>query len=193
MNGTENWSCPDVLYGITLKRLGVADLPQGLSFYEPFPPVFDFRKMGWETSCPPPQPNGRSVLSGILRNWSDHRFFPCSRAAGARNLRLLHPSTTNWGQSLKVTLKWMEKAEIKCKSVPVTGPVVARRVGRGITLPFHDHCTRRGWVVSCTPWPYFTLGKTRYPLYRRLSGLQSRSGRAENLAAPGFDPRTVQP
>ena len=36
-------------------------------------------------------------------------------------------------------------------------------------------------------------GKTRYPLYRRLCGPQSRSGRAENLAPPGFDPRTVHP
>ena len=58
----------DVLYDITLKGQGVADLPQGPIFYEPFPPVFDSRKVGWETSCPPPQPNGRSILSGILRN-----------------------------------------------------------------------------------------------------------------------------
>ena len=36
-------------------------------------------------------------------------------------------------------------------------------------------------------------GKARYPLYRRLGGPQGRSGRAENLAPPGFDPRTVQP
>ena len=36
-------------------------------------------------------------------------------------------------------------------------------------------------------------GKTRYTLYRRLAGPQGRSGRAENLAPPGFDPRTVQP
>ena len=35
--------------------------------------------------------------------------------------------------------------------------------------------------------------KTRYPLYRRLGGPQGRSGRAENLTPPGFDPRTVQP
>jgi len=33
------------------------------------------------------------------------------------------------------------------------------------------------------------LGKTRYPFYRRLGGPQGRSGRAENLAPPGFDPR----
>ena len=36
-------------------------------------------------------------------------------------------------------------------------------------------------------------GKTRYQLHRRLGALQGRSGRAENLAPPGFDPRTVQP
>ena len=34
--------------------------------------------------------------------------------------------------------------------------------------------------------------KTRYPLYKRLGGPQCRSGRAENLASPGFDPRTVR-
>ena len=37
-------------------------------------------------------------------------------------------------------------------------------------------------------------GKTRYPLYRRLGGLQSRSGRLWKISPPsGFDPRTVQP
>jgi len=35
---------------------------------------------------------------------------------------------------------------------------------------------------------------TRYLLYRRLGGSQSRSGRAQKiLLPPGFDPRTVQP
>jgi hypothetical protein len=48
------------------------------------------------------------------------------------------------------------------------------------------------WSAAC---PGHTLppGKTWYPLYRRLGGPQSRSGRAENLAPPGFNPRTVQP
>jgi len=36
-------------------------------------------------------------------------------------------------------------------------------------------------------------GKTRYPLYRRMGGLQGRSGRAENLFPPGILFRTVQP
>ena len=36
--------------------------------------------------------------------------------------------------------------------------------------------------------------KTRYPLYRRLGGLQGRSGRMRKISPPpGFDPRTVQP
>ena len=36
-------------------------------------------------------------------------------------------------------------------------------------------------------------GKTRYPLYRRLGGLQGRSGQVRKISIqPGFDPRTVQ-
>ena len=36
-------------------------------------------------------------------------------------------------------------------------------------------------------------GKTWYPLYRRLSGPQGRSGRVQKTSrAEGFDPRTVQ-
>jgi hypothetical protein len=39
-----------------------------------------------------------------------------------------------------------------------------------------------------------TPGKTRYPLYKRLSGPQGRSGRVRKISPPpGFDPRTVQP
>jgi hypothetical protein len=37
-------------------------------------------------------------------------------------------------------------------------------------------------------------GKTRYPLYRRLGGLEGRSGRVRKISLPpGIDPRTVQP
>ena len=37
------------------------------------------------------------------------------------------------------------------------------------------------------------LGKTRYPMYRRLGGLQGGSGRVRKLSPPpGIDPRTVQ-
>jgi len=43
-------------------------------------------------------------------------------------------------------------------------PGVAQRVGRGIALLFHDHGTRRGWVVSSTPRPHFTPGKNLVPI-----------------------------
>ena len=43
-------------------------------------------------------------------------------------------------------------------------PGVAQRVGRGITLLFHDRGTRRGWVVSSTPRPHFTSGKDPVPI-----------------------------
>jgi len=36
-------------------------------------------------------------------------------------------------------------------------------------------------------------GKTRYPLYIRLGGPQSRSGQAKNLVPTGIRFRTVQP
>ena len=72
-------------------------------------------------------------------------------------------------------------------------PGVAHRVGRGIALLFHNRGTRSGWVVSSTPRPHFTLGKTRYPFYRRLGEPQGQSGRAENLDPTGIRSRTVRP
>jgi len=72
-------------------------------------------------------------------------------------------------------------------------PSVAHRVGRGIALLFHDCDTRRGWVVSSTPRPHFTPGKTRYSFNRRLGGPQGRSGRVENLIPTGIRSWTIQP
>ena len=66
-------------------------------------------------------------------------------------------------------------------------------MGRGIALLFHDRCTRRGSVVSSTPWLLFAPGKIRYPFYRRLGGTQGRYGRAENLVPTGIRSWTVQP
>jgi len=71
-------------------------------------------------------------------------------------------------------------------------PGMAQRVGRGIALLFHDRGTRRGWVVSVTPRPLFTPGKTPYPFYKKLGGPQGRSGSAENLFPTGIRSRTVQ-
>ena len=41
---------------------------------------------------------------------------------------------------------------------------MAQRVGTGIALLFHDGGTRRGRVVSSTPWPHFTPGKDPVPI-----------------------------
>ena len=43
-------------------------------------------------------------------------------------------------------------------------PSVVQRVGRGIALLIHDRGTRKGWVVSSTPRPHFTLGKDSVPI-----------------------------
>ena len=73
-------------------------------------------------------------------------------------------------------------------------PGVAQRVGRGIALLFHDCGTRRGWVVSSTPWPHFIPRNIiKIAMYRRLGGPQGWSGRAENLIPIRARSRTVQP
>ena len=70
----------------------------------------------------------------------------------------------------------------------------AYRGSRGIALPFHNHVTRRGEGSASRPGRSLPPVKTRYPLYRRLGGLQGRCGQVRKMSPPpGFDPRTVQP
>jgi len=52
------------------------------------------------------------------------------------------------------------KVKVKCSRYR---PGVAQRVGWGIALLFHDHGTRRGWVVSMLQ-PHFTPGKEPVPI-----------------------------
>jgi len=65
---------------------------------------------------------------------------------------------------------------------------------RCIALLFIGHCTRRGCEVSVTPRPLFTPGKDPVPIVQKAGWAPGPvwTG-AENLAPPGFDPRTVQP
>ena len=63
---------------------------------------------------------------------------------------------------------------------------------------FFNLSARWGWEVNTTPQPlYSPPRKTQYPLYplyRRLGGLQGKSGQVQKiLPLPGFDPRTIQP
>ena len=66
--------------------------------------------------------------------------------------------------------------------------LTAQRRSRGIALPFHDHDTRRDEGSTSRPGRSLPSGKNRYQLYRRPVWTG-----AENLAPPGFDPRTLQP
>ena len=50
----------------------------------------------------------------------------------------------------------------------------------------------RGEWSAARPGRTLPPGKTRYPFYRRLGGLQGRSGRSENLVATGIRSRIVQ-
>jgi hypothetical protein len=53
---------------------------------------------------------------------------------------------------------------------------------------------RRGEGSASRPGRSLPLGKTRYPLYRRLGGPQDRSGQLRKISPPpGFELRTVQP
>ena len=93
-------------------------------------------------------------------------------------------------------------------SLPCTNPSLKKN-SRCNVFPLQVLMWLRGWVEvqlyfsmtaalergewsTARPGRTLTPGKTRYPLYRRLGGPQARSRRAENLASPGFDPRSVQ-
>ena len=93
--------------------------------------------------------------------------------------------------------KFIHKAKVKCTLVQALRICIGRtahRGSRGIALLFLDHGTRRGEGSASRPGRYLPLGKTRYPLYRRLGGPQGRSAQVRKISPPpGFDTRTVQP
>jgi len=89
------------------------------------------------------------------------------------------------------------KGKVKCtlvQSLRLCTGRTAHRGNRGIALPFLDHGTRRGWGVSVTPRPLFTPGKDQVPIVQEAGWAPGAVWTGEeNFAAPGFDPRTVQP
>ena len=60
----------------------------------------------------------------------------------------------------------------------------ARRGSRGIALLFLDHRNRRGQGSASRLGRSLPPGKTRYPLYRRLGGVNGRSGQVGNVSPP---------
>ena len=95
---------------------------------------------------------------------------------------------------------WGTKASLDTAKVKVKGKVHSRRDHKGPEGEQRYNCT-----VSLTSAldgvggqrhapAALPLGKTRYPLYRRLGGPQSRSGRVlKTSPPPRFDLRTIQP
>jgi len=70
----------------------------------------------------------------------------------------------------------------------------AHRGSRGIALLSLDHGTRMERRVSATPRPLFTPGKDPVPIVQEdVWAPEPVWTGSENLAPPGFDPRTVQP
>ena len=51
---------------------------------------------------------------------------------------------------------------------------MVQRVGRSLALLFHDRDTRKGWVVSSTPRPYFTPGKDPVPIVQEAGWAPGR-------------------
>jgi len=90
-----------------------------------------------------------------------------------------------WGRKVKCTL---------VQALRLCTGRTARRRCRGIALLFLDHGTRKRWGVSATPRPLFIPGKDSVPILQEPGWVPGPvwTG-AENLAPPGFDPRTVQP
>jgi hypothetical protein len=72
-------------------------------------------------------------------------------------------------------------------------PELVQRVDRGIVLPFRDLGARRG-VWSASRPGRFTPERDPVPIAQEAGWTPGPvwTG-AENLAPPGFDPRTVQP
>jgi hypothetical protein len=67
-------------------------------------------------------------------------------------------------------------------------------VSGGIAQLFLNRCIRKGFVVSITPRSPFPPGKDPVPIVEEAGWAPEPVWiGAENLAPPGFDPRTFQP
>jgi hypothetical protein len=72
-------------------------------------------------------------------------------------------------------------------------PEQAQRVDRGIALPLRDLSTRRGCVVSITPWLLYPWQRPSTHCIGRRVGLGPVRTGEENLAPTGVRSRTVRP
>ena len=107
---------------------------------------------------------------------------------------VIHCITFLWIFHMLTPYNMAGMCDVKIRwSVPVTGPVVAQRVGRVIALLFHDSNTRRGWVVSSTPRLHFTPERDPVPIVQEAGWAPGLVWTAENLAPRWFHPRPSSP
>jgi len=77
--------------------------------------------------------------------------------------------------------------KVKCTLVQALRLCTGRTAhsgSRGIALLFYDHGTRRSKGSASRSGSSLPLGKTRYPLYRRLGGPQGRSRKVLKISPP---------
>jgi len=73
-------------------------------------------------------------------------------------------------------------------SVQAVRPIREKRYTSTLSWPRHEKGS------ASRPGRSLPLGKTQYPLYRRLGGPQGQFGQVRKISPPpGFDPLTVQP
>jgi hypothetical protein len=89
------------------------------------------------------------------------------------------------------------QVKVKCTRVQALRLCTGRttqRGSRGITLPFHDRGTGRGWGVSVTPRPLFNPGKDPVPIEQEAGWAPGPVWKVRKISPPpGFNSRTVQP
>jgi len=101
------------------------------------------------------------------------------------------PGVLRLGRSLEAAIRGKGKGKVKVH--PRTGhegPEGEWRYSCTLSLTSSlDGVGVQGHAPAALP-----PGKTRYPLYRRLGGIQGPSGYVRKTSPlPGFDPRTFQP
>jgi len=93
---------------------------------------------------------------------------------------------------------------IRAKSCNALLHMLLERICKGKVIPLQAQCGPElysymtaalevgEWSAAC-PGRTLPPGKTQYPFYRGLAGLQGRSGRVENLVPTRIQTQTVQP
>jgi hypothetical protein len=145
---------------------------------------------------------GRLLQTVKLNARSGHDRSERNTEVPKNNRRIKFPFQVLWPYLRTLTIFQMpifyvKKKKVNCtlvQSLRLCTGHTAHRGSRGIALPFLDQGTRRGWGVSVTHRPLFTPRKDPVPIVQEAAWAPGPIWTGvENLAPPGFDPRTVQP